>query len=480
MAKLLFTDNEWDFDKLDKTWKVIDRIAKDKYGLDYYTPQIEVISAEQMLDSYCAHAMPVMYNHWSFGKAFAGLKEKYDRGHANLAYEVVINTNPSIAYLMETNSMVMQTLVMAHASCGHAAFFKNNYMFKEFTNADGILSYLKFAKYYVEDCEKRYGIDEVEDILDCAHAFMYNSVDKYPRTTKNKNYLAEQARLRTIVQEEQVSELDAITIKRSKQYKDKRKRSAFKGDLPEDNLLYFAEKYSLNMEDWQKELCRIVRNVAQYFYPQMLTKVMNEGFATFWHYTLMNDLYAEGYLSEGHYIEFIKSHTGVTYQPDYDSPHYSGLNPYVLGFRIFEDIRRICESPTDEDREWFPDLVDTDWVETIKDIAASYKDSSFVANFLSPKVCRDLKLFALLDEKNTEYRVSQIHAPEDVKALRRVLAKKYDFDESIPAIEVVSFSPGEGSLKLVNKTVERYKKYVDAPGLELYEKLVGCSVIYEE
>jgi spore cortex formation protein SpoVR/YcgB (stage V sporulation) len=101
---------------------------------------------------------------------------------------------------------------------------------------------------------------------------------------------------------------------------------------------------------------RIVRKVAQYFYPQGQTKVMNEGWATFWHYTLLNALYDEGKVTDGFMMEFLSSHTGVLYQPGYDSPHYSGINPYALGYAMYTDLRRICEHPTAEDREWFPNI----------------------------------------------------------------------------------------------------------------------------
>jgi stage V sporulation protein R len=101
-------------------------------------------------------------------------------------------------------------------------------------------------------------------------------------------------------------------------------------------------------------MVRIVRKISQYFYPQRQTQVMNEGWATFWHYTILNQLYDEGVVGDGFMMEFLKSHTNVVYQPPVNSPYYSGINPYALGFAMMTDIRRICENPTDEDREWFP------------------------------------------------------------------------------------------------------------------------------
>ena len=112
---------------------------------------------------------------------------------------------------------------------------------------------------------------------------------------------------------------------------------------PEVNILYFIEKNAPLLEPWQREIVRIVRKIAQYFYPQRQTQVMNEGWATFWHYTILNQIYDEGLVTDGFIIEFLQSHTNVVYQPAFDSSYYSGINPYALGFAMMSDIRRICE-----------------------------------------------------------------------------------------------------------------------------------------
>ena len=163
--KPLSTGAEWTFELIQDYDREIARIAKD-FGLDTYPNQIEVISAEQMMDAYASVGMPIGYNHWSYGKHFVGVEKSYKRGQMGLAYELVINSNPCISYLMEENTIAMQALVIAHACYGHNSFFKNNYLFKMWTSADAIIDYLVFAKKYISDCEERYGIDEVESILD--------------------------------------------------------------------------------------------------------------------------------------------------------------------------------------------------------------------------------------------------------------------------------------------------------------------------
>ena len=158
----------------------ISKIAAE-YKLDTYPNQIELISSEQMLDAYASVGMPLMYNHWAYGKHFLSNQQQYQRGQMGLAYEIVINSNPCIAYLMEENTITMQALVIAHACYGHNSFFKNNYLFRAWTDADSIVDYLLFAKTYIQECEEKHGIDAVEEILDAAHALMNHGVNRYKR-----------------------------------------------------------------------------------------------------------------------------------------------------------------------------------------------------------------------------------------------------------------------------------------------------------
>ena len=162
----------------------IEAIALEDLGLDVYLNQIEIISSEQMLDAYCSVGMPLMYEHWSFGKRFIHDEERYRKGYQGLAYEIVINSNPCISYCMEENTMAVQTLVMAHAAFGHNHFFKNNYLFRQWTDAEAILDYLEFAKRYIAKSEERHGFEAVEETLDAAHAVMDYGVFRYQRSQK--------------------------------------------------------------------------------------------------------------------------------------------------------------------------------------------------------------------------------------------------------------------------------------------------------
>ena len=180
-SKLLYSGPDWDFELIRRVHEACGEIGIKEMGLDPYPNQIEVITTEQMLDAYASTGMPLFYRHWSFGKEFARNEALYRKGYQGLAYEIVINSNPCLVYIMEENSATMQTLVIAHAGFGHSHFFKNNYVFKQWTDADGILDYLEFARGFIAKCEDRYGQEEVERVLDAAHALQSHGVHRFPR-----------------------------------------------------------------------------------------------------------------------------------------------------------------------------------------------------------------------------------------------------------------------------------------------------------
>ncbi|MGI9274869.1 MAG: SpoVR family protein [Endozoicomonas sp.] len=430
----LSTGSEWTFELIEKYDRELSRLA-DRFRLDTYPNQIEVISAEQMMDAYSSTGMPLMYNHWSFGKQFLHTQQNYQRGRMGLAYEIVINSNPCIAYLMEENTITMQALVLAHASYGHNSFFKGNYLFRTWTDAESIIDYLMFAKGYVAQCEEKYGVEAVEDVMDACHALMNQGVNRYKRP---RPLSAEQEKARQEERAEYIQRtLNDIwsTIPKSED-KTEQQAERFPKD-PEENILYFLEKHAPLLDTWQRELIRIARKVAQYYYPQRQTQVMNEGWATFWHYNLMNELYREGKVTDGFILEFLHSHSNVVYQPPFDSPHYSGINPYTLGFTMFQDIRRICEEPTEEDRQWFPDIAGSDWLETVHFAMKNFKDESFILQFLSPKVMRDLHLFSVMDDESKSYlEVNAIHDSSGYKAVREALAAQYNLGNREPNIQI--------------------------------------------
>jgi stage V sporulation protein R len=332
--------------------------------------------------------------------------------------------------------MAMQALVIAHAAYGHNSFFKGNYLFRMWTDASSIIDYLVYAKNYVADCEEKHGIDAVEELLDSCHALMNHGVDRYRRPSRKSlaQELAER-KDREAYAQQQVNDLwRTLPRKAGKAGAVEAKRFP---EEPQENLLYFMEKNAPLLEPWQREIVRIVRKVAQYFYPQRQTQVMNEGWATFWHHRILNTMYDDGWLTDGVMIEWLKSHTNVVYQPRVGERGYSGLNPYALGFAMYTDIKRICEQPTAEDREWFPDIAGKPWLETLDHAMRNFKDESFVGQYLSPRLMRELRLFAITDDENEdELEVSAIHDDTGYRRVREALAHQYDLGAREPNIQV--------------------------------------------
>ncbi len=454
--KLLSTGSEWTFDLLNAYDEEISRIAK-TYGLDTFPNQLEVISAEQMMDAYASSGMPLGYPHWSYGKQFLNVEKNYKRGAMGLAYEIVINSNPCISYLMEENTIAMQALVIAHACYGHNSFFKGNYLFQIWTNPESIIDYLLFAKNYIHECEQKYGVDAVEEVLDACHALSNYGVDRYKHPPK-LSLAEEKARQKSREEylQSQVNDLWRTIPKREKTANEIADEKRFPQE-PQENILYFIEKRAPLLEPWQREIVRIVRKIAQYFYPQRQTKVMNEGWATFWHYRITNDLYDEGLVSDEFMIENLASHTNVIFQPGFDSPYYSGLNPYTLGYHMWTDIRRICENPTEEDKYWFQNIAGADWISTLDFAMRNFKDESFVAQYLSPKIIRELKLFTVLDDdENNFLEISAIHNEEGYRHVRTALAEQYNLGANEPNIEVYNVDiRGDRSLTLRHKQFNR-------------------------
>ena len=450
--------SDWSFELIEQYHAVI-RSTAERFGLDTYPNQLEIITAEQMMDAYASVGMPVNYRHWSYGKEFISTEKNYKRGHMGLAYEIVINSNPCISYLMEENTMAMQALVIAHAAYGHNSFFKGNYLFRMWTDAASIIDYLVYAKNYVAGCEERHGVDAVEELLDSCHALMSHGVDRYRRPSK-LSLAQEQARSkdREAYAQQQINDLWRTLPRRAEKASEEKEARRFPEE-PQENLLYFIEKNAPLLEPWQREIVRIVRKVAQYFYPQRQTQVMNEGWATFWHHKLLNTLYDDGHMSDGMMIEWLKSHTNVVYQPPVGHPHYSGLNPYALGFAMYTDIKRICEVPTDEDRAWFPAIAGSDWLETLDHAMRNFKDESFVGQYLSPKLMRDFRLFSIVDdEQESELEVAAIHDESGYRAVREALSHQYDLGSREPNIQVWSVNlRGDRSLTL------RHTQHNDRP-----------------
>jgi stage V sporulation protein R len=442
-SKLLFTSGaDWNEELLRRCWEECKVIAQEDMRQTYYEPQIEVVSAAQMLEAYTSSGLPVWYSHWSYGKELVKSEADYKKGLMGLAYEIVINSNPCIAYLMEENNALVQLLVIAHASIGHSAVFKNNFMFKNYTDAAGIVSYLSFARRYILMCEERYGVDEVEAVLDACHALSLYGTDSAKRNRALNSEQEEKKAIERFAQ--QLYDYDAVWQKVGKGLVDKAKADQAppaeddeEGLLaePQENLLYFIEKHG-KIPAWKKELIRINRMIAQYFDPQRKTKVLNEGYATFTHYYILNRLYDKGLIDEGSMHEFFRMHSGVIAQRA-----QAAFNPYKLGFEIFMSLKAACEDgcKDPDDEPYHGHLKGQPWQDVLQEAMMNYTDETFILQFLAPSVAKKLEMFAIRDHGlyDEEYLITEVARPESFRELRAKLAAQYHISRYKPDIQVI-------------------------------------------
>ena len=375
----------------------IEKLAKEA-NLDWFPIVYETCDYYEMIGNMAYHGMPTHYRHWSFGKSFERTHQMYNAGQAGLPYELIINSDPSIAYLMEENPLYLQVLIMCHC-VGHSDFFKNNAAFKH-TNPSYVIARMKNAKRYIDTLieDPSIGIEKVEKILDSAHALSLQTPRKYVEYTPQK-----------IRRDGLIKEIKA---------------GKFKNDIlqpdpniypiaPEQNILAFIADQSKSLEDWERELIDIVLEDSYYFMPQIKTKIMNEGWASFWHYRLMHELN----LPDGMHLPFLKMHNEVI------RPHLGSINPYHLGFFLFNKI---------EERHGLEECF----------IAReSLNDESFLRQYLTEEDCQELNYFSF-SLKKKEYTVDDVSDKSGWLKVKEDLIKQVGAN-NIPVIYVDEVTAGD-------------------------------------
>lgn len=400
-----------------KDWDERIREKVEEFGLECYPQEFEICDHNQMLAAMAYHGMPAHYPHWSYGKSFERQKTLYDHGVSGLPYEMVINSSPSIAYLMRENSLCLQVLTMAHVY-GHNDFFRNNFTFRH-TDAERVVGAFKARadriRDYVED--PSIGVDRVEEILDAAHAVSMQMRRNFgvrkltAAEQRNRAYEAASPRRdpwRNIHPAEEADEPDFGRIPIE----------------PEPDLLLFIRDYNPKLEDWQRDILTIVYEEAAYFIPQIETKVMNEGWATYWHHRIMNSLD----LPQDIHMEFLVRHNQVV------RPIPGDINPYHIGFRMWHDIRRRYDEPTEEEiaENGPPPTGSRDAMFAIRE---SDRDVSFLRRFLNARMMRELGLYSY-EPRGQDLVVTQVADEFGWRDVKELLLKSIGMG-GIPVIVVV-------------------------------------------
>jgi stage V sporulation protein R len=289
---------------------------------------------------------------------------------------MVINSNPCLGYLMRDNSLCLQILTVAHVY-GHNDFFKRNFTFANTTRADHTLSQFKMRADRVRDYEEdpSIGQERVETLIDAAHALSMNC-RRNPAIRKLDH--AEQRQRR----------IEAAEPRHDPFARLHRRPDYVEPDLrqvplePEEDILLFIRDHNRHLQAWEQDLLTIIHDEAQYFLPQIETKIMNEGWASYWHHRIMNSLE----LPQEIYLEFLVRHNQVI------CPHPGSINPYHVGFKIWHDIERRFDEPTAAELEAYgtPTMSGR---EKIFEVRESDRDASFLRRFLTEELMRDLDLF---------------------------------------------------------------------------------------
>jgi len=387
---------DWDFKTLEEWDEKIRNLATDR-GLSWYPITYEVCDYYSMIGHMSYHGMPTHYGHWSYGKQFERTHTMYNMGASGLPYELIINSNPAIAYLMRENPAYLQILIMAHC-VGHSDFFKNNRMFKD-TRPESIVARFRNAKKrfqnYVED--HTIGIDEVEETIDAAHAIQFQT-HRYSQYRYNKKELYDKYS-KLVKADENDEYLDFDMTKQPLE--------------PDYDILGFILEYSHDLPEWKKDIIEVVREESKYFIPQMQTKIMNEGWASYWHYNLLHELELP---AECH-LPFIKTHNQVI------RPHIGGMNPYHIGFKIFEDIEKRLG-------------IDECFIarETAHDV-------SFLRQYLTRELCEDLGLFTYSEKSKEGVTIDEISDEEGWEIVKKDLLTNVGVN-SIPVIYVDEVEDG--------------------------------------
>jgi stage V sporulation protein R len=392
---------DWNFELLQEWDDKICEIAA-KRGLDWFPINYEVCDYHSMIGHMTYHGMPTHYGHWSFGKSFERTKTMYNMGMEGLPYELIINSNPSIAYLMRENPAYLQILIMAHC-VGHSDFFKNNRMFAQ-TNPEGVVSKMRAAKKriqsYIED--PSIGVEEVEKVLDAAHALQWQT-HRYGQVRKTQKEM--RSEFQELIRNDSKGEYKNFDINRVPL-------------KPDYDLLGFIVDSSPNMTDWKHDVIDIVRDTGKYFIPQIQTKIMNEGWASMTHYDICHELELP---AEWH-LPFIKMHNQVI------RPHLGGLNPYHMGFVIFNDIRERYGM-----EECF----------VARECA---HDVSFLRQYLTRDLVEKLGLFSYSDKKDKGITIDEIHDDEGWEEIKTSLLTSVGTN-GIPVLYVDEFQK-DGTLVL--------------------------------
>ncbi|WP_410552160.1 SpoVR family protein [Bacillus altitudinis] len=367
--------------------RAIDEITEiaEGFGLDFYPMRYEICPAE-IIYTFGAYGMPTRFSHWSFGKQFHKMKLHYDLGLSKI-YELVINSNPCYAFLLDNNSLVQNKLIVAHV-LAHCDFFKNNCRFQN-TKRDMVES-MSAAAERIKEYEHIHGTKEVESFLDAVLALQEHIDPSLVRSKLSWN-LDDEDEYEEDKPKRQTPYDDLWGMDEPKTREKKKTIKQFP-PKPEKDILLFIEAHSRELEPWQRDVLTMLREEMLYFWPQLETKIMNEGWASYWHQRIMRELD----LDSSESIEFAKLNAGVV------QPSKTGINPYYLGLKIFEDIEERYDHPCEELNK--AGVTEGSGRSKMFEVREIESDISFIRNYLTKDLVMREDLY-LFQKQGRDYKV---------------------------------------------------------------------------
>ncbi|HEY4599740.1 MAG TPA: SpoVR family protein [Cerasibacillus sp.] len=361
----------------------ITEIAKG-FGLDFFPMRYEICPAD-IIYTFGAYGMPTRFTHWSFGKQFHKMKLQYDLGLSQI-YELVINSNPCYAFLLDTNTLIQNKMIVAHV-LAHSDFFKNNVRFSN-TRRDMVDSMTATAE-RIAHYEHVYGYDVVEEFLDAVLAVQEHIDPSLVRTSLDDEEEGQQDHIRATPYDD-LWYLNEPRQNKTTKLGDGRRKIPKR---PEKDLLLFLIEHSQELTDWQRDILTMMREEMLYFWPQLETKIMNEGWASYWHQRILREMD----LSPAETVEFAKLNANVI------QPSKTHVNPYYLGLKIFEDIEQRYNHPTKEMIAY--GVQPNSGRDKIFEVRELESDISFIRNYLTKELVQKEDLY-LFEKQGSVYQIT--------------------------------------------------------------------------
>lgn len=377
--------NQQEIRELEKSIEQMMDIAR-SFGLDFYEMRFEICPAD-IIYTFGAYGMPTRFSHWSFGKAFHRMKMQYDFGLSRI-YELVINSDPCYAFLLDGNTLIQNKLVAAHV-LAHCDFFKNNARFAHTSRY--MVESMAVSADRIRAYEIQYGKESVEELLDAALAVQEHVDPSYLARNRPREAIKEEkSQTGPESPYEDLWKLDERGIQ------PKREEPAAIQKIParpEKDLVRFIMEHSKVLTDWQRDILSMLRDEMLYFWPQLETKIMNEGWATYWHLRILREMD----LTEDETIEFARMNAGVIL------PSRTNINPYHVGLKMWEDIEKRWDNPTEEERERRGRKPGRGR-EKMFEVREIESDISFLRNYLTKDLVEELDLY-LYQKVGNEWKI---------------------------------------------------------------------------